>query len=99
MVRTLTIEPLAASSHNKPTSLKFFNRSLPYAAPALWNGILKDLHQLFHPLNPPPNLTYPLLALSSATFHSRLKTELFKLSNPVSTPAPRHVRHHHRLQP
>src|SRR6218665_4021799 len=51
-----------------------------------------------HPPNPPPNLTYPSLALSSTTFHSRLKTELFKLSYPDSTPAPRHVRRHHRLQ-
>src|SRR6218665_2168245 len=40
-----------------------------------------------HPPNPPPNLTYPSLALSSTTFHSRLKTELFKLSYPDSTPA------------
>src|SRR6218665_3584477 len=29
---------------------------------------------------------YPPLALSSATFHSRLKTELFKISYPSSTP-------------
>src|SRR6218665_448381 len=51
-----------------------------------------------HPPNPPPNLTYPSLALSSTTFHSRLKTGLFKLSYPDSTPAPRHVRRHHWLQ-
>src|SRR6218665_1769947 len=44
-----------------------------------------------HPPNPPPNLTYPSLALSSTTLHSRLKTELFKLSYPNSTPVPRHV--------
>jgi len=49
--------------------------------------------------NPPPYLTYPPLALSSATFHSRLKTEILKLSHPDSTNAPRHVRRHHRLQP
>ena len=29
-----------------------------------------------HPPNPRPNLTYPPLALSSATLHSRLKTKL-----------------------
>ena len=38
-------------------------------------------------------------SLSSATSHSRLKTELFKISYPGSTPAPRHIRHHHLLQP
>ena len=43
--------------------------------------------QFAHPLNPPLNFTYLPLALSSATFHSRLKTELFKLSYPDSTPA------------
>src|SRR6218665_3900737 len=83
-------------------SIEFCNRSIAYATPALWNGLPKDLRQLAHPPNPPPNLTYPPLALSSAgpaTFHSRLKTELFKLSYPDSTPGPRHVRHHHRLQP
>src|SRR6218665_1723535 len=80
------------------SSLKFCNRSIAYAAPALWNGLPTDLRQFAQPPNPPPNLTYPPLALSSATFHSRLKTELFKLSYPDSTPAPRHVRHH-RLQP
>src|SRR6218665_724182 len=42
-----------------------------YAAPALWNRLPKDLL-----LNPPLNFTYPPLALSSATFHSRLKTKL-----------------------
>jgi len=39
------------------------------------------------------NVTYLPLALSSATFHSRLKTELFKISYPDSTSAPPHVRH------
>src|SRR6218665_1809380 len=42
------------------------------------------------------NFTYPPLALSSATFGSRLKIEFSKLSYPESS---RHVRHHHRLQP
>src|SRR6218665_3621910 len=52
--------------------------------------------------HPPLNfINTPLspLALSSATFHSRLETELFNLSYPDSTSAPRHVRNHHRLQP
>jgi len=40
--------------------------------------------------------TYSPLALS-ATFHSRLKAEHFKLSYPDSTPAQPHIRHHHRL--
>jgi len=70
-----------------------------YAAPALWNELPRDLHQFAHPPNPPPNLTYPPFALCPATFHSRLKSELFKLSYPDSTPAPQHVRNHHRLQP
>jgi len=70
-----------------------------YDAPALWNGLPKDLRQFAHPPHPPPNLTYPPFALSPATFHSRLKTELFKMSYPDSTPASRRVRHHHRLQP
>jgi len=65
------------------------------------DGLTKDLRQFAHPPNPPLNFTYPLLAIFSATFHSRLKTELFKISYPGSTPAPPHVhvRHHHRLQP
>src|SRR6218665_639473 len=49
--------------------------------------------------HPPLNFSSTPLALSSATFHSRLKTELFKLSYPDSAHAPRHIRHHHRLQP
>src|SRR6218665_1395120 len=60
---------------------------------------LKDLRQFAHPPNRALNFTYPPLALSSATFHSRLKTELFKIFYPGSTSAPRHVRHHHLLQP
>src|SRR6218665_188658 len=55
------------------------NRSLAYAAPTLWNGLPKDLRQFAHPPNPPLNFTYPPLALSFPTFHSRLKTELFKI--------------------
>src|SRR6218665_614681 len=47
----------------------------------------------------PLNFINTPLALSSATFHSRLETELLKLSYPDSTSAPRHVRHHYRLQP
>src|SRR6218665_1708174 len=35
------------------SSLKFCNRSFAYAAPALWNGLPKDLHQFAHPPNPP----------------------------------------------
>ena len=72
---------------------------ISYAAPALWNGLPNDLRQFAHPPNPSPNLAYPPLALSSITFHSRLKTELFKRFHPDFTPAPRHVRHHNRLQP
>lgn len=37
-------------------------------------------------------------ALSSATFHSRLKLELFKIAYPDSAPVPPHVQNHHRLQ-
>src|SRR6218665_1912482 len=58
----------------------------------------KDLRQFAHPPNPSPNLTYPPSALSPTTFHSRLKTELFKLSYPdyfcATTRSPPH-----RLQP
>src|SRR6218665_3894504 len=82
----LTIQPpgstRSSSSLSRPpvlSSLKFCNRSFAYAAPALWNGLPKDLRQFAHPPNPPLNFTYPPLALSSATLHycSRLKTELF----------------------
>jgi len=90
---------LSLSHPPVPSSLKFCNRSFAYAASALWNGLSKDLRQFVRPPNPRLNFTYPPLALSSATFHSRLKTELFKLSYPDATPAPPHVRHHHRLQP
>src|SRR6218665_4190576 len=66
------------------SSLKFCNRSFAYAAPALWNGLPKDLHQFALPPNRALNFTYPPLALSSATFHSLLKTELFKISSRVA---------------
>ena len=49
--------------------------------------------------NPPLNFTSPPLALCSAILHLGLKTELVKLSYTDSTPAPPHVRNHHRLQP
>src|SRR6218665_1247012 len=103
----LTIQPpgstrsssyLSLSSPPVSSSLKFCNRSFAYAA-ALWNGLPKDLRQFAHPPNRALNFTYPPLALSSVTFHSRLKTELFKISYPGSTSAPRHVRHRHLLQP
>src|SRR6218665_3838124 len=61
--------------------------SLIYAALALWNGLPKDIHQFVHPPNPP--LISPIYR-PLATFHSRLKTELFKLYYLDSTPAPRH---------
>ena len=70
------------------SSLKFCNRPLIYAAPTLWNGLPKDLRQFAHPPISPLNSTSPPLALSSSAFHSRLKTELFKISYPDSTPAP-----------
>jgi len=40
-----------------------------------------------------------MLALSSATFHSQLKTELLKLSYPGSTLAPPHIRYHCNRSP
>src|SRR6218665_668669 len=82
----LTIQPpgstrsssyLSLSRPPVSSSLKFCNRSFAYAAPALWSGLPKDLRHFAHCPNPALNLTYPPLALSSATFHSRLKTELF----------------------
>src|SRR6218665_1035382 len=50
------------------------------------NGVI--VSQAWHHNSITLNFTYPPLALSSATFHSRLKTELFKISYPGSTPAP-----------
>jgi len=47
------------------SSLKFCNHSFAYAAPALWNGLPKDIRQFDHPPNLPLNFTYPPLALSS----------------------------------
>src|SRR6218665_2919765 len=47
------------------SSLKFCNHSFAYPAPALCNGLPKDLHQFAHPPNPPLNFTYSLLALST----------------------------------
>src|SRR5678815_4380646 len=61
------------------SSLKFCNRSLVYAAPALWNRLPKDLRQFAHHPISPLNSNSPPLALSSSAFHSRLKTELFKI--------------------
>jgi len=40
------------------------------------------------------HFAYPPLELTSATFHSRRKTQRFKLYYPDSTLAPRHVRYH-----
>src|SRR6218665_1456494 len=94
----LTIQPpgstrsslyLSLSRPPVSSSLKFCNRSFAYATPTLCNGLPKDLRQFANPPNPPLNFIYPPLALSSATFHSRLKTELFKISYPGPTPAPR----------
>src|SRR6218665_3712390 len=49
-----------------PSSLILFevllNRSFAYAAPALWNGLPKDLRQFAHPPNRALNFTYPPLA-------------------------------------
>src|SRR6218665_147312 len=77
-----------------PSSLILFEVMQPllcvYAASTLWNGLPKDLRQFAHPSNPPLNFTYPPLALSSPSFHSRLKTELFKTCYPGSTAAPSH---------
>jgi hypothetical protein len=78
------------------SSLKFCNRSLIYAAPALWNELPKDLRQFAHPPIPSIDFTSSPLALSPTTFRSRLKTELFKQSYPDSTPALQHDHHHHR---
>src|SRR6218665_1199824 len=102
---TRVYSPIIISFLVSPSSLILFEVLQPllclyvYAAPAFWNGLPKDLRQFANPPNPPLNFTYPPLALSSATFHSRLKTELFKISYPGSTPAPRHICHHHLLQP
>ena len=81
------------------SSLKFCNRSLVYAAPAIWNKLPKNLRQFSQPDISPVDVTSRPLELSSAAFHSRLKTELFKLSYPDSTPAPSHGHSHHRLPP
>lgn len=79
------------------SSLKSSNRSIACAAVALWNGlpIKTSASLLMNPLN----FTYPLLALSYATYHWRLRTDLFKLFYSNFTPAPWHINHHHRLQP
>jgi len=50
--------------------LKFCNGSIVYAAPALWNGLPKDLRQFAHPPNPPPSFTLLPLALHSPLQHS-----------------------------
>src|SRR6218665_1206052 len=69
----LTIQPpgstrsssyLSLSRPPVSSSLKFCNRSFAYAAPALWNGLPKDLRQFANPPNPPLNFIYPPLALS-----------------------------------
>src|SRR6218665_2429122 len=55
-------------------------------------------------LIPPLNFTacihlcYIAFTTTSATFHQRLKVELFQLSYTESTPAPPNVDSHHRLQ-
>jgi len=102
----LTIQPpgstrssyLSLSRPPVSSSLKFCNRSFAYAAPTLWNGLPIDLRQFAHIPNPRLNFTYPPLALSSPTFHSRLKTELFKndlKQNSLRYPIPAPLLHHH----
>src|SRR6218665_1149411 len=62
-------------------------------APRSWAKLVHSTSAIRHNItNSPIKFIYPLLALFSATFHSRLKTELFKLSYPDSTPAPRRTR-------
>jgi hypothetical protein len=58
-------------------------------------------HPPISPAVSPPNnnSTSPPLALSSAAFHSRLKTELFNLSYPDSNQVPSPNHHHHRQPP
>ena len=79
---------LSSSQPPVSFSLKFCNRSLVHSAPALWNGIPKDIHQFAHRPIPSLNFTAHPLAPSSATFHSWLKTELLMPSYPdsISTP-------------
>ena len=53
-----------------------FKTSPAYRASALWNELPRDPRQISRPPCPPLNFTHHPLALSSATFHSRLKSEL-----------------------
>ena len=72
------------------SSLKFCNRSIPQPMLQLFgtNSQKTSVSLLIQPFN----FTTTPLAISSAIFYSRLKTKLFKLSYPDSTPAPPHVR-------
>jgi len=72
----LTIQPpgstrsssyLSLSRAPVSSSLKFCNRSIAYAAPALWNGLPKDLRQFAHP---PPPLNLTVLRLHSPSLLS-----------------------------
>src|SRR6218665_76169 len=68
------------------SSLKFRIRSIAYAAPALWNGLPKDLRQFAHPPNPP--LNFP--PTSTLLCYIPLTTEDRTLSYPISILLLRH---------
>src|SRR6218665_1576104 len=56
-VSTRSLSYLFLSRSPVASSLKFCNHSLVYIAPALWNGLPKNLRQFAHPPNPPLNFT------------------------------------------
>jgi len=54
--------------------LKKIARTHQVTAPALWNGLPKDHHQIAYPPNKPLNFASPPLALFSATFTTEDRT-------------------------
>src|SRR6218665_970386 len=85
----------------KPTNSKFHSCSSNFVNQNLENTCCYAIHSDFiqgnRNITPnlPLNFITPPLALSSVTLHSRLKTELFSLSYPDSTPMAPNVRYHH----
>lgn len=71
----LTLLLLQLSLLSLLTPVKFCNRSLIYAEPALWKELPKDLRQFaYHPISP-VNLTSPPLTHSSAVCSFPLVTK------------------------
>jgi len=76
--RSSSIVTLSRASHS---TLKRSNRAFRHAAPQIWNSLPLDLRQYSTNYTSDP-LQSPPLSISHSSFHSKLKTHLFRHSYP-----------------